>query len=500
MDTPYITKTKVLLVISLVIICIFSFVVNSQGKSYEISNYDINMNLKENGTYIITEKIKYNFKKGSFSEAYRNISGDKFNDIKFISLKGLNTEAQNIKVDKNGNDLDIKWNYPETTNSATFMIKFKAIQALQSKGDKNTINWQPIGTEWDVFVKDIDIQIYFPESINNLDVISGKGLVSKGSSIVKFHQESLKPNQSYFLKLSFDEIIEMGESNQTVYLWSILIGIILGIIVLIYDIMGSFQDKKKREPGSLSISDLSLTEIGGILYRNQSQRKKALLSEVFSLARSGTIKLISKVEKGWFGSKKATVKVKIIAEDNLSEIQQMIIKGLKKHDTLKKFFQDNKISGKVSKEISNKLKRKDIISQANLQIRKRIGIFSVIFFFIPALITGIFALIKSLPILIGFTVFLIVVGIGRLIKIATIPALTKQGLSLEHELNEYLDQKKKELEDEIESDPAQGLAMFFEELPYIILHSDFKKRDLKQYKKEFKIGRASCRERVCVGV
>ncbi len=75
---------------------------------------------------------------------------------------------------------------------------------------------------------------------------------------------------------------------------------------------------------------------------------------------------------------------------------------------------------------------------------------------------------------IGLGPFLLLVGIGRLIKGGITPILSGEGLFLKEKLEEQLDGKKEELDKLIKTGEAdQALAYFFDELEYILIHKKF---------------------------
>ena len=249
--------------------------------------------------------------------------------------------------------------------------------------------------------------------------------------------------------------------------------------------MGSIHDKKTNKLTSVNINDFSLVQLGCVVYQKKIKRRKAILAEIFRMAKNGKIKFVSKISNGLL-KKKADISVNIVSEKNLTSEQKIIIKGLKKHKSLKSFFKDNSLYEKIIKDTEKILKKEELISEANIQIRKRIVIFSFVFFFIPAVLIGSYGIIKSRPVAYGFTLFLIIAGLGRLIKTSTIPILSRKGLGLKQKVKLYLEKKKMELEEEIKNNQSQSVNWFFENLPYLILHKKFNKKLIKKYKNKLK--------------
>ncbi|MGM0415266.1 MAG: DUF2207 domain-containing protein, partial [Bacillota bacterium] len=141
-------------------------------KSYRIDNYLIEMEVNHNGDFIITEEIEYNFLEGEFTTAYREVPGQGFSEIDFISI-GSNEEPL---VDYNvseGSSLEIDWEYPVTSESATFNIEYAGRKGLLSRNDRNIIDWQAIGTNWDVPIENAEVRISLPEEPEDIEFTEG---------------------------------------------------------------------------------------------------------------------------------------------------------------------------------------------------------------------------------------------------------------------------------------------------------------------------------------
>lgn len=114
---------KVLLILSTILF--FGVTTPVMAKSYEISNYDINLTLEEAGAFLITERITYNFKKGNFTWASRNIKNRGFDNLEFISIEGIDTGINDYEV-SNDNELDVKWYFPKSTGNKSFLLPYRA--------------------------------------------------------------------------------------------------------------------------------------------------------------------------------------------------------------------------------------------------------------------------------------------------------------------------------------------------------------------------------------
>ncbi len=259
----------------------------------------------------------------------------------------------------------------------------------------------------------------------------------------------------------------------------IFISILLAVITIGYDILSSLNENRKIVKSSIKVKELLPIQLGAVLLPKKGGGKKAIIAEIIEMAVKGKFKFTVQHNSSL---DKNDLYIKIINKNGLSEIQQKIINKLEKDNSLRMFLKDDGFFQKISREIVRDLSDKEIFSRANIQIRKRLVIFGILFFFIPAFFLGLYGLWTGGPIVIAITIFLTITGLGRLIKIPVIPYLSKEGKDLESKVENFINEKKVNFEtglkvhDEIDSD-------FYEDFPYIVLHPKIKKTKLKKYRK-----------------
>ena len=479
---------KFIYFIAIIVILFLSLVFsqNIHAKEYEISKYDINIEVRKNGDYLITEKITYNFLEGNFTNAYREISNSGLKNLEFISLDGVFTSITNKKVDQNGNSLKVNWSYPETDQNAEFILKYRSNKALSSKENKNIIDFKVIEEGWDVPLKNIDINIEFPQRVSGILVEPKSDIEGQDGSEVKLHIDRLSANESYNISIKFDKIIDTNyPEEKSPYFYPLIFGAILGIIVIIYTIIKEYKNRPESKKSDIKLSKLSYLEMANILYPKSSEKRKGLISEIFALAQKGKIKLISKLDSGFFGNKKAEIKVEILSEKNLSQLEKEIIDSLKKEKNLKEFLQKPKASKKIMDMTRENLKDFGLFN--NQAGRTRI---TDIYLGVLTSILGaagiILAPFSGYPSISGIGLFLILLGIGRFIKSALVPMLSSTGLGAQEIIEKHLDEKKDEFEEVLNKNFNRAIELFFAEISYIILHQKFKQGKFKKYKKKLK--------------
>jgi uncharacterized protein YbcI len=303
--------------------------------------------------------------------------------------------------------------------------------------------------------------------------------------MIKYHKESLAPNSSYPIRVEFAKIMEVKGPRQKNELLYLIVGLISGLVIVLIDIIKTITDRPETVSVDLEPLDLSFVNMANIFYPKSQQNKKGISAAVFSLAYRKKIKLISKLKKKIFGQKSADIKTKILAKKGLTKIEKILIEGLKENEDLEKFMKDNKTATKVIKSAREGLTKKGLLNKKKLDLRKKIVILSVIFIAL-SVITVLVGFLSGITFIFGLSIFLMVYGLGSLIKLAFLPVLSAEGIALKRKIEDLLDNKKEIFESQLEKDKEKALAMFFRELPFLVLHPKFNYSQLKKYKKEFK--------------
>ena len=481
-------KKNIVFVLMFIITALFC--VNVSAKEYEISNFDVVMSLSEEGDFLVEERITFHFLSGDFSYAYREIEGNVFTGLEYIGLEGINATITDYELDE-GKDLNIKWYYDCIGDTAAFVFKYRGVAGLQSIGGKNVIEWTPTGAEWDVPIRDIDIYIKFPREPEELELRPSGDVVFQDSKEVHFHKDLLTPGREYVVYLSFPEMISMAgkkepspdsawtKEDKLFFLSILFAGLLFSVIDL------SRINRLRPEKGNYSVDELLLYEKAA-LYSNITDTRKGVNAQIFSLAQRGKIKLVSSIKKGVFAARKAEISVEILNTDGLDDIEKSIINNLKKHKTLKKFFEDYRWFSRVDKDIKNELRKKGFISPEREEMRKNIYISSLLLLF-PSLGLFIIGGALSKPPLTGAATALLIIAFGRLIKGLLTDIMTAEALYLKKEAEKEIEEKKRTLDRLVKNrDGTAALSYFFSWIGYIILHRYFGSAVLGTYKKAFK--------------
>ena len=92
------------------------------AKSYYAETFDVQIDLQEGGSAIVTETVKFHFEGDPFTFAFREISARQTDGLTFLeaTLDGVamprGTEAGQVEVEE-GDPLKVTWHFPPASNA-----------------------------------------------------------------------------------------------------------------------------------------------------------------------------------------------------------------------------------------------------------------------------------------------------------------------------------------------------------------------------------------------
>lgn len=163
---------RALVVFAIFLACgLFSYRVFAQEDQggFLIENFHVDIDMKENGTFIVQEEIVVDFSErrhGIFRKIpvkYKNNQGFNFklrlDDIFVTDNEG---SKRKFKTYKEGDNFVIKIGDASTfvSGKQTYVIRYKVINGVRFFDDHSELYWNPIGTEWSVTIGNASVGIH----------------------------------------------------------------------------------------------------------------------------------------------------------------------------------------------------------------------------------------------------------------------------------------------------------------------------------------------------
>ncbi len=145
-----------------------------QAKSYDITNYTMQINVAKDGSAAVTQRVRYDFD-GDFNGVYYNqdlagIGGMSQTSVavlnsqnKLQQITASNTEAAGTYTTSDSDDRrQLKVFYPIDNDTATFIYRYRLDGVVTNYRDTAELNWKVIGTGWDVPLNNVKVTIQLP--------------------------------------------------------------------------------------------------------------------------------------------------------------------------------------------------------------------------------------------------------------------------------------------------------------------------------------------------
>lgn len=163
-------KLSLTLLITLLIALLFSLFVAKPAladKSYYAERFDVQIDIQENGSALITETVEFRFSGDPFTFAFREISAAETDGLTFLdaSMDGVampfGTGAGQVEVEA-GNPLKVTWHFSPTSDAAhVFTVRYRA-DGIIRKGEADTLIWRAVPEDHDYSIAKSTITLTYP--------------------------------------------------------------------------------------------------------------------------------------------------------------------------------------------------------------------------------------------------------------------------------------------------------------------------------------------------
>lgn len=144
----------------------FAFILSAQD--FTISNFDINLEIDENGSFHVQEILDVNFtkkKRGIYREieTIYSLNGGKVD----LEINNINIEGHDFKVEKQNGSVNIRIGNPKkyVTGNQTYKISYTLKNGIITFPDHQEFLYDLTGNDWKAKIENVDFTIKLPKSI-----------------------------------------------------------------------------------------------------------------------------------------------------------------------------------------------------------------------------------------------------------------------------------------------------------------------------------------------
>ncbi|MCK4547807.1 MAG: DUF2207 domain-containing protein, partial [Candidatus Eisenbacteria sp.] len=469
----------------------------AEAKRYHVSDYDVQIDVLENGDLRVAETIRYAFTKGTFTYAYRKIPVRHFDDIEFVSVSSpdgpMTLERAQVERDWS-TSLRLRWSFPETDGSRTFRIEYIARGVLRSRAGANILDWAAVGEQWKVPIEDVDVEVRLPWVFDAGIETSPEArvVVSGDKTVLTFHRDSIKRKRGFRIVLEFPQKIVIAPSVDASYARSLIAVLGLGALAIVFLLIVLWRRIGRVQPlgvpsavASYPDSSLSVAEAAGLAHYGSNARR-SIISVVFDLARRGVLRIEASAKKGVLKTSSFEIRARIAdCPGDLAPWDERTVRELEREPRLKKFGQRSGKISKIVKDITNRLRDEGLISREREIYRRKWLIGSLAF---AAVGTG-FVVLVALNVwrgLLGPALVAMAAGWAVAILSGVMETRSARGMTLAVSFRNYGRWRREEIETLISADPSQAASRFAENLPELALDKKVDQRWIKKLGKKIR--------------
>jgi uncharacterized protein (TIGR04222 family) len=452
------TRKFFVILILVLVASLFATIPALAAKSYYAEFFDVQIDLQEGGSAIITETVKFHFEGDPFTFAFREISARETDGLTFLdaSMDGVpmsqGTEAGQVEVEA-GDPLKVTWHFAPTSDAAhVFVVRYRA-EGVIRKGDRDTFIWRAIPEEHDYSIDRSTITLTYPSIVReqptldwNFDstweenrvILTASNLAEDEDLIVTAR---FSPNSLTQVAPQWQVKQEQAEATRA---RALPVGFVAAIATLFLGGVGLFTyiRANARELNISPVvssanppSDLSPAVVGKL-----TKQPHAFMGTIFDLAQRGVLEI--REETGFWGNKNHV----LVRKDHpvsLKPFEQGLLAAMFKPNEIQ--VNMNEVASRLAtkndlfdKPLEQELIQRGWLDPERKQKRTRlivtglVSLFLVIALFIAALLLGIgwsqnIDLAAIFAAIAGVSLGLFILSIALLIYAGTFSALTPTG-------------------------------------------------------------------------
>lgn len=457
-------------------------------KTYWIEKYRVDVEILSGGHLRVSELITFAFRGGVFSYAYRSIPLRGIYSIVNVTVTS-DGQPLDFTVSEEGSRVNIRWEYQPVdatyqTIHRTFNITYIATYVVKTEGGLNILDFQAIGKEWSVPIRDVEINILFPEGVHEIypheDIVNDIYTETvNGRIVAHIRYPYLEPGEGYRVYISFPKVIEVESPPSTQLIRKSNLGIVAVVSSAVAIFTAIFIVSRGRlsgaEAGFIMDSEppLNPPEAGALL--RGLYNPSLLASAIFDLARKGYLEFIVRVSKSKsiFGREKLKVDVTVVPTgkrgDNLKDYEVNILSRIGVAAGRKEL----KKLGKEAREILRPIGRE--FKERGYYVKRPYRVRTIIPVLVACAIPSAYFLYKGITSL----DFLLIIG-GVLWDVPSsillldmlIPLLSPKAKLLRSQTKLYLEKLKNQVDMMMETSPFSALEIIRDNIQWIVIMSN----------------------------
>ncbi|GHO87221.1 DUF2207 domain-containing protein [Dictyobacter formicarum] len=290
-------------------------------KTYSADNFNVTINIQNNGDLFITEAVTFRFVGGPFSFVYREIPTDRTDNISVVgaSIDGKamdqGTTAGSYEIGT-GNPLKVTWHFqPQSDATHTFLLTYHVRGAIQQTPKANLLDWNALPTDYSYTIQKATVMVNYPtyaHLIGSPAVVQGPATITIpfAPGGVIYHANNLTASTPIEVGMQFQpgsliKTAPQWQINQQEIQTFLAPGLLGALGITILSVLGMLFYKRKSQPkvvtpavraGSVNAPPADLSPaVAGALVNSPDRGKVSFnqaLGSLFDLANRGAVTIL----------------------------------------------------------------------------------------------------------------------------------------------------------------------------------------------------------------
>jgi predicted membrane protein DUF2207 len=315
------------------------------AKEYEAEQFDVQIDLQEDGSAIITETVRFHFAGDPFTFAFREISARETDGVTFLEAQmdgsplPPGTQAGQVEV-ATGDPLTVTWHFTPTTNTSHVLAVRYLAKGVIRKGAADTLIWRAVPEDHEYPIGSSTVTLTYPSAAALLETpsLSRDFEMSATEGRVVLSHGNLAPDQDLILSANF----AADSLTRSTPHWQVRrselsaaaaqgfpIGLAAGLATLILGGVGLFTYTRahRRELNIEPIATIPTppSEAQAAVVGKLTGQSHSFMGAIFDLAQRGLLEVHE--EKGLWGMKRHTL-VRTAATASLQPFEQGLMDAL----------------------------------------------------------------------------------------------------------------------------------------------------------------------------
>jgi len=134
---------------------VMAVAVTAQAKQFDVTRLDVDLRVTTEAAYELTERYGYAFSGGSYSYLSRTIPKEHIDALHDVAVTSPDVTIEDVTLAEENGAWRIRWTFPSRAEPTRFTVRYTVEGALFATDERNVLDWNVVGTQWPVPVRDI---------------------------------------------------------------------------------------------------------------------------------------------------------------------------------------------------------------------------------------------------------------------------------------------------------------------------------------------------------